>query len=103
MLILSVVRLWIIVACRDGISCVEFVVADWCLVDTRVPFGTRVRMVRMDMELKILEVKKGCTCEVCKSCCNLLFSEKWAGTMLKFSEKFRKSCAPANIFVVAVN
>ena len=33
----------------------------------------------------------------------VLFSEKWAGTMLKFSEKFRKSCAPAIIFVVAVN
>ena len=68
MLILSVVRVWLIVACRDGISCVEFVVADWCLVDTRVPFGTCVRTVRMDMELQILEVKKGCTCEVCKSC-----------------------------------
>ena len=69
MLILSVVRVWLIVACRDGISCVEFVVADWCLVDTRVQFGTRVLMVRMAMELWILEVKKGCTCEVCKPCC----------------------------------
>ena len=69
MLILSVVRVWLIVACRDVISCIEFVVADWCLVDTRVQFGTHVLMVRMDMELRILEVKKGCTCEVCKSCC----------------------------------
>ena len=58
MLILSVVRVWLIVACRDGISCVEFVVADWCLVDTRVQFGTHVLMVRMDMELRILEVKR---------------------------------------------
>jgi hypothetical protein len=62
------VRVWFVVACRDGISCVEFVVADWCLVDTRVQFGTRVLMVRMDMELRIPEVKRGCTCEVCKSC-----------------------------------
>ena len=103
MLILSVVRVWLIVACRDGISCVEFVVADWCLVDTRVQFGTCVLMVRKAMELWILEVKKGCTCEVCNLAAFVLFSEKWAGTMLKFSEKFRKSCAPANIFDVAVN
>ena len=58
MLILSVVRVGLIVASRDGISCVEFVVADWCLVDTRVQFGTRVLMVRMAMELWILEVEK---------------------------------------------
>ena len=66
MLILSVVRVWLIVACRDGISCVEFVVADWCLVDTRVQFGTHVLMARMDKDTRS---KKGCTCEVCKSCC----------------------------------
>ena len=83
MLILSVLCVWLIVAWSDGISCVEFVVADWCLVDTRVKFGTRVLMVRMDMELRILEVKKGCTCEVVNLVVFVLFSEKWAGTMLR--------------------
>ena len=103
MLILTVVRVWLIVACRDVISCIEFVVADWCLVDTRVQFGTHVLMVRMYMELRILEVKKAAHVKFVNLVAFVLFLEKWVGTILKFSEKFRKSCAPAIIFVVAAN
>ena len=81
---------FLIVACRDGISGVEFVVADWCLSDTRVQLGTRVLMVRMDTELQILEVKKAAHVKFVNLAAFALFSEKWAGTGLKFSEKFRK-------------